>query len=368
MKIALVMSGLGHVVRGAEAWAKGLAYALDKENVNVTLIKGGGKEGSEIERVIPCIKRSSSILGGSRSPIPWFRRVQVEQNSFMLFVIPYLSMHQFDILHIGGPTPLLMLAKSTGFIKQKILCTYHTRYDPRFIYTSDAITQPAPYYVEKARREGIDTRKWFSLPNFVDTEKFNPQLKSRTREELGIPGDAFLVLSVGAIIRRYKRMHYVIKEVAQISKTANVYLLIVGQEEDETPQIKRLGKQLLGDRIRFASKLPDEKMPQVYASSDVFVLASLREFFGIAFLEAMASGKPVLGNSYDVTKWIIGKGGETTDMSQENNLSNVLKKYIENPDLRIEKGKIARSRVEDLFSTEKIVKDAIRIYQQVLED
>lgn len=361
------MSGLGYVLRGAEAWAKSLAYALDKENVDVTLIKGGGKEDSEIERVIPCIKRSSPILGGSRSPIPYFRRVQVEKNSFMLFLLPYLSLHQFDILHIGGPTPSLMLAKSMGFIKQKIVCSYHGLYDPRGIHISDAITQPARYYIEKARKEGIDTRKWFLLPNFVDTEKFNPHLESNIREELGIPEDAFLALSVGAIIKRSKRMDYVIKEVALMPKTANVFLLIVGHEEDETPQIKHLGKQLLGDRIKFA-KFPLEKMPQVYASSDVFVLASLREFFGIAFLEAMASGKPVLGHNYNVTRWVIGGGGETIDMSKENNLSNVLKKYIENPDLRIEKGKIARSRVKNLFSIDKIVKDAIQIYQQILED
>jgi len=242
LKIAIAVSGLGHIQRGAERWANDLAYALYEKGVNITIFKGGGKENSDIESIVPCIKRNSPILGGVNSSIPWHRRVQIEQTSFMFFLLPYLSANYYDILHIGDVySPIILKkAKSVGLVKSKILCTYHGPSflnNPKSYAAYDAITVPAPYYLWRgqinAKKTGSNIRNWFLLPNFVDTEKFNPHVKSNIREELGIPEDAFLILTVGAMIKRYKRMDYVIKEVARLSKTEDVYLLIVGEQEEE---------------------------------------------------------------------------------------------------------------------------------------
>ena len=132
-----------------------------------------------------------------------------------------------------------------------------------------------------------------------------------------------------------------------------------------------MGKKLGGNRIKFLSNVPFEKMPQLYASSDIFVLASLNEldeFFGVVFLEAMSSGKPVIGMAHPVTKWIIGDGGENIDMSIGGNIAITLKKYITDASLREEKGRLARIRVQELFSLDKAVEKAIDIYKRVLEN
>jgi glycosyltransferase involved in cell wall biosynthesis len=365
------MPGLGHIRRGAERWARDLAYGLLKHNIDVVLFKGGGIKESQIEHVVPCIKRNSAILGGKESRIPWVKRIKIENASFAFFLLPYILFDDFDIWHVSSlPFPLRHL-KSKGLINQKLIRTCHGYVDPQtFPNWLDAITQPAPFYIENAQKANVDTKKWFLLPNFVDTNRFNPEVKS-IRNKLGIPDDSFVVLSVGAITHRFKRMDHLIREFSKISKKENVFLLIVGEEEDETPWIKSLGRKLGGNRIKFLSNIPFEEMPQLYASSDIFVLASLNEldeFFGIVFLEAMSSGKPVIGMAHPVTKWIVGEGGENIDMSIEGNIAITLRKYITDTSLREEKGRLARIRVQELFSLDKAVEKTIDIYKHVLEN
>lgn len=366
MRIAIPVEGSGTIKRGIERWAIDLAYALLKHNVDVTLFKGGGVAESKIERVIPCLKRNSAILGGKNSRISWSRRVYYEKTSFSISLLPHILFGDFDIWHISSLHFTLKHLKSRKIIRQKLVYTCHAptiHSSPDWL---DAITQPAPFYIENAQKANLDIKKWFLLPNFVDTERFSPKAKP-IRNELGIPNDSFVVLSTGAIIKRYKRMNYLIEEFAKIPKKENAFLLIVGEEEDETPWIESLGRELLGNKVKFLSNIPDQMMPQIYASCDIFALASLDEYFGIVFLEAMASGKPVIGAAYPVTKWVIGEGGENINMSIDGSLATTLRKYINDASLREKRGRLARNRVEELFTLEKAAEKTIDLYKRVLE-
>jgi len=360
------MSGLGHIKRGAERWATDLAYSLHSRNVDVTLFKGGGVAESNIERVIPCIKRNSMILGGKNSRISWYERADIEEKSFSFFLLPQILFNNFDIWHIGSLNFPFKYLKTRGSINQKIVLTCHACIDLRTVPNwVDAITLPAPFYIENAQKSNIGGKKLFLLPNFVDTDKFNPKVKP-IRDVLGIPEDSVVVLSVGAITKR-KRMDYLIEEFAKIPKNESAFLLVVGEEEEETPWIKRIGKELLGDRVKFLS-VPFEKMPQVYASSDIFVLANLEEYFGIVFLEAMSSGKPAIGMAHPATKWIIGEGGENINMCIEGNVATTLRRYLDDRSLREKKGKLARTRVEEVFSLEKGAETTIDLYKRILDN
>jgi glycosyltransferase involved in cell wall biosynthesis len=107
-------------------------------------------------------------------------------------------------------------------------------------------------------------------------------------------------------------------------------------------------------------------MPQIYQSSDVFVLGSIDEIFGIVFLEAMSCSVPVIAHDFPVTKWIVGEGGDIIDMTKEHELENAITKYFDN-DYKRKKGRGARRRVENNFSKEAIVSTVIDMYDKVLE-
>ncbi len=161
----------------------------------------------------------------------------------------------------------------------------------------------------------------FLIPHGVDTDHFRPGAPTDFRDRHNIPSHATLLLSVGTICYWHKRMDHVIKEVAALAD-ANVHLAIVGQESEDSTAIKELGRQLLGNRVHFDS-LPHDTLPAAYAAADAFVLASLFETFGIVYIEAMASGLPVICTHHANQRSIVQKG-IFIDMAKVGDLTAVL--------------------------------------------
>ena len=361
VRVAVPCSGLGHVKRGAEVWAKELAYSLNERGVNVTLYKGGGRAETEIERVLPCVRRDSLLLGGRRSPISWYFRLNVEDWTFNLFLARYAD--QFDIVHTGGLGTVSALTRRHGLPNVVYVNLGGHVEELRHIRN---VQVQAPYYMHEARRLGIDISHWFCIPSFVDTTRFAPQ-KSSLRQRLGLSDETFVVLSVGAISKRHKRMDWLIKEFARFrTKRRNSHLLIVGQSEDETSEVVSLGRNLLGDAVTFLRDIPHCQMPQLYPAADVFVLASIREAFGITFLEAMASQVPALGHNFAVTKWVIGEGGQTLDMTRDGELSRVLNEYVDSQRKHID-GNNGRERTKTVFSKQAVTTKIIEMYEEIVE-
>jgi glycosyltransferase involved in cell wall biosynthesis len=162
--------------------------------------------------------------------------------------------------------------------------------------------------------------KAFMIPHGVDVQRFQPGLSRDFRSRHGIPADAFVVISVGTVCYHHKRMDYVIREVARVP---DAYLIIVGEENRDTPSIKNLGQQLMGGRILF-TRLPHEELPRAYAAADVFVLGSLFETFGIVYIEALAMGLSVICTNH-VNQRSIVKEGIFIDMRRPGELAAVLR-------------------------------------------
>jgi len=366
-RVAVISSGLGHVNRGIEMWARNLAYSLKQEGIDVTLFKGGGDVNSEIEKVIPCIKRNSWLLGGVNSRvIPFPHRYTAEQIS-LFFPLLIKLRDKYDIIHLGDPilAKILLKTKNLGLIHSKIVFVNGVGWSYEWCDDFNYVQVLAPHYIEMAKRKGVDTKNWFSIPNSVDIKRFKP-LEQNIRKELGIPEGAFVILSVGAFTKRYKRMDWVIEEVAILQEwSSNTYLLIVGESEEESDALLEYGKEILDNKLIFKSGLPDEKMPLIYNSANVFVLGSASEVFGISFLEAMASGLPVIGHKFPVTEWIIGYGGECIDMTKKGELAKILLKYM-SKEYRAAKGMKARERVVNRFSNEIVTKEILEMYQYIL--
>jgi len=225
----------------------------------------------------------------------------------------------------------------------------------------------APYFLELAQEKGIDTRNCHFAPQPVDVEAFRPRNGQQMRSFLGIAEDDFVVLAVGAI-NRYKRMNYAIREVGMLrTKHPNVKLLIAGEPESGTPVVVNLGRKVLGNDVIFRTAVHD-MMPAVYAAADVFVLPTRREITGNVFTEAMASGVPAIGDDYPVTRWIIGDGGDVTDMTRPGDLANLVEVYMTDGSYRSRKSKQARERAVDTFSMDSVSPQYLRMFNAVRED
>ncbi len=376
-KIAITSSGLGHTSRGIESWSKELAYSLDNKGIKVFLYKGGGKREVSIERVIPCIKRHSRLARFLKRITPDFMwrlgfgsEYQIEATTFTLNLLPELIINQYDIIHTQEASSAIILEmfKKIGLIKSKVILGHGTNESEEFLNKFETIQYLSPYDSEKFKNKRKN-KKDFVIPNFVDVEKFNNVGVNGLRTKFRVPKDAFLILSVGMITEgKYKNMSYLIKEVAYLKKRVNrdIYLVIAGSLTHNSDDIMKFGRELLKDNIIFLVDYPHDSMSGLYASSDLFVLASLEEMMPIALLEALSSGLPCICHDYPVMKWILGNGGVCIDMTKDSKLSKKIEEYLD-ADLRKKFSIKARHQVIEHFSKEIVMNKTIDMYREVLK-
>ena len=102
-------------------------------------------------------------------------------------------------------------------------------------------------------------------------------------------------------------------------------------------QIDRMG---LADAVTLLGEVPDdEDVAREYAAADVFCLPSLQEGFGIAFLEAMAAGLPVVALDVAATPELVGDAGLLLPPGEERALADAIVKLLKDDDLRERTGR-----------------------------
>lgn len=323
MRIALLCSGLGRIFRGHEIFARDL-FDLLSNSLDITLFKGGG-EASAHEVVVDNLPRNAACLDHihvSVSP-KWTaavreqERSRIEHETFAYAALKPLMEGGFDVIHCLEQEVCNIMYDNRHLFQHppKIVFSNGGAIPCRDLPRCDFVQEHTDYNLSRSAKH-----KAFMISHGVDLNLFKPGVESDFREAHGIPHDAFVVISVGTICYHHKRMDYVIKEVAPLR---DVYLVLVGQENPDTPAIKQLGKQLMGDRIVF-TKMPHDELPKAYAAADVFVLGSLFETFGIVYIEAMAMGLPVIC-THHINQRSIVKEGIFIDMSKPGVLTDALR-------------------------------------------
>jgi len=376
-KVVVTSAKLEHITRGVETWARDTAHTLYEKGINVTLYKGSGPKRYPYEKALPSIiegtvlsQRLCKILPKFLWHIGFGFAEQIEETTFSWSLIKETLQKKYDIIHTQDAhvAEALQFANRIGLIRSKIILGHGTEEPFSFLKKLDYVQHLAPYHQWEAEQNLGPHKGWFAIPNFVNTERFKPGRNPQLRRDLGIPEDAFVILSVAAIKPTHKRVDYLIKETAQLIAQGqqNVYLIVAGGKTSKTDEIIVLGKKLLGDRVRFLVNQTADKMPGIHNLADVFVLCSLKEMMPIALLEALSSGLPCLGNKYPVIEWMIGKGGECLDMAQPGKLVEIVPKYLDSS-YHQERSQLARAHAVNSFSKEVVINQIIEMYTKVLQ-
>ena len=136
------------------------------------------------------------------------------------------------------------------------------------------------------------------LPNTFDANRF--QIKAKPEyllKRYGLRPDQPVILTVNRLAagEPFHSYDQILAALPDIRKSLpNVHYLIVGKGDDR-PRLERLiAERNLQDCVTLAGFIADDELPNYYALCDVFAMPSKLEGFGIVYLEAMASGKPVL--------------------------------------------------------------------------
>lgn len=159
------------------------------------------------------------------------------------------------------------------------------------------------------------------IPNGVDLEQFTP-LGTTIDFNLAKP----IILCVASLKRNsHKRIELAMQAVARLPHAS---LLLCGDGCDRA-YFQSLGDELLGSQRFAICTFPYERMPEIYRSADVFTLPSIDEPFGLAYVEAMASGLPVVATDDEMRRYIVADGGILCDVTNPDTYTAALAKVLD---------------------------------------
>lgn len=153
-----------------------------------------------------------------------------------------------------------------------------------------------------------------------------------------------------------------------------VRLMIAGAHTSLTPRFQRLvGSRMSLDeqsRILYLQDFDENEKPALFAACDVFAYPSWYESFGIAFLEAWAAGKPVVGCRVGAVPSVVSEGvdGLLVPPRDSMSLGIALLRLLDSSSLRRRMGRAGRQKVRQHYALEEVTRSWRAVYERVMND
>lgn len=250
-------------------------------------------------------------------------------------------------------------------INSKFMTSAFTKYSwkyARFFYGKcDSVIAPSNAIKNILERKEIGNVN--IVPNGIDLKKFNPKIDgSKARKKLLKNDREKLVMYVGRISRE-KKLETLIKA-ASLLKKEKIRFVFVGTGPALGHYEKMVQRMRLHEKVRFVGFIDSKELPSYYAASDAFCIPSTFETQGVVSLEAMATGKPVIGADYLALKDLIknGKNGEKFRPLDGNDCARKIRKVIYNIDSYKEIVDTAKR-----YSIERTTEDLLDLYKGVID-
>ncbi|MDA7881482.1 glycosyltransferase family 4 protein [Akkermansiaceae bacterium] len=172
------------------------------------------------------------------------------------------------------------------------------------LMSASAILPVSNYTADRLREQLGETIPPIEVfPNTFDANRFSATPSGTPwRDQLDLPTDAQVMLSMCRVSKTEsgKGYHRLLLLLPRLIETHPKLYWVLGGKGDDLENVKRIAADLgIADHCRFPGFVPDDTLPDLYRSSDLFVLPSKKEGFGIVFLEAAATGLPVIAGNRD---------------------------------------------------------------------
>ena len=245
---------------------------------------------------------------------------------------------------------------------------YRQRVERELMVDADQIVAFSPHERDAmARLYDADPDHIELVPCGVDLARFQPLNQEESRKRLGLNGDKVL-LFVGRI-ESLKGLDLLVRTAAQMETCQGMRVLVVGDDggkEGEADRVRQLVQDLDMDAIfDFVGRVDQEHMPLYYSAADVCVVPSFYESFGLAALESMACGTPVVASRVGGLSTVIqhGRTGYLKSWRCPEAFANSLEMIISSKRLQNSMGIAARKRAEDL-GWDQVAERMLSVYQR----
>ncbi len=246
-------------------------------------------------------------------------------------------------------------------------------YEKKLMNRSDALIAVSNYTVDELTElYGIDEKKIHVIYNGVDVQKFKPRPdRTELRRDFGLEAEKKIVLFVGRLYHR-KGLEILLRSIPPVlQEFSDVKFVISGKGfKEKEESLRNLAKQLdIEDHVTFMGYVPDEKLPNLYSASDIFVLPAIYENFPFAILEAQATGLPVISTKVGgIPEFLVdNENGFLIDAGDSAQLTQRVLALLQDPKLAKEMGMRGRKLIEEKFSWRLITSQVIDLYHKLLE-
>lgn len=319
---------------------------------------------------------------------------QVDVNQYSVFqYAPYdialaskmaevIKREGLDLLHVHYAIPhavCAILAKQMSGTDIKIVTTLHGTditvlgYDPsltdaiRFgIEKSDGVTAVSNALISQTYDLIKPDKSIRAVYNFIDERIYKKTDSAYLKEEYGIKPDEKVIIHVSNF-RGVKRVPDVVKAFAKITEEVPSKLLLVGDGPEMTVICRLVNDLQLKEKVLFLGK--QDNLEELYSISDLMLLLSEKESFGLVALEAMACGVPCIGTNTGGIPEVISDG-ETGYICTLGDITDISKKAIKllNDEPLLERfASQSVSLAKGRFSASQIVIQYEEFYYELLE-
>ncbi|MEF7495736.1 N-acetyl-alpha-D-glucosaminyl L-malate synthase BshA [Lysinibacillus sp. RSDA_15] len=319
---------------------------------------------------------------------------EVEVNNYSVFQYsPYdialaskmadvIKDEELDVLHVHYAIPhavCAVLAREMSGRDIGIVTTLHGT-DISVLGQDSTLSQAIKYGIDKSdivttvshalkeqTYELIDTVKPIeTIYNFVDEREYFPRNSRNLKEQFGIQEDEKVLIHVSNF-RKIKNLPHIIEAFMKIRANVKAKLLLVG----DGPEKHRVMDQVKGSPymkdVLFLGK--QENLAELYAISDLKLLLSQQESFGLVLLEAMACGVPCIGTNVGGIPEVIEHGvdGFIVDLGDTETVAEYAVQLLQDEEKLLRFREAAIRAVGDKFHSSKIVEQYENLYEKVAE-
>ncbi|TDL34753.1 N-acetyl-alpha-D-glucosaminyl L-malate synthase BshA [Jeotgalibacillus sp. S-D1] len=320
---------------------------------------------------------------------------QVEVNHYSVFQYPpydialankmaeIIKREKLDILHVHYAIPhavCAILGRQMAKSSVGIVTTLHGTditvlgFDPslteaiRFgIEQSDRVTTVS-HALSKQTHDLISPDKSLDvIHNFIDERVYRKVDAHSLKSDYKIEEDDKVLIHVSNF-RAVKRVGDVVRSFSEIQKNINAKLLLVGDGPEMSTICKLTDELGIKDQVRFLGK--QENLEELYSISDIMLLLSEKESFGLVALEAMACGVPCIGTNVGGIPEVI-EDGVSGYICELGNIKSIVEKTADLLSDREKYRRFSKAAVEAVqkqFHSSEIVNQYEKIYDEVMRN
>lgn len=284
-----------------------------------------------------------------------------------------LARERYDIVHFHTARAHAMSAFLGRLARTRRVVTRRMDYPlrggcyARWLYNRmvDAVVAISEGVRTVLLQAGVEPGRIHLIPSGVDVGRFEAAdaMRSAARARYGIFGQEFVVVMIASLETR--KGHAVLLDALGALADIAVRALCAGTGSQAAVLAARRDALGLRDRVRFLGQVA--AVPELLAAADVVVLPSLQEGLGVAAIEAMAAGRPLIVSRAGGLPEVVGDGvaGLLVEPGDAAGLAAALRRVARDPATARALGDAGRARARERFSVEAMASATRALYRRL---